>query len=166
MDTVAKDIIQKLKLEPLTIEGGFFRQTYKSKEQMPQSVLLNHSGDRSFMSCIYYLITKDDFSRLHRLPSIEVFHFYAGDPVEMTQISENGELKTIIIGNDILEDQTPQVIVPPNTWQGMKMIGSGQWALMGCSVSPGFEYCDFEAGTNDGLIKSFPQHKDIILNLT
>jgi predicted cupin superfamily sugar epimerase len=146
----AKTIIDLLKLEPLPHEGGFFRQTYKSKRAL--------SSGHPLSTAIYYLVTEQSFSALHRLPQDELFHFYAGDPVEMIQINQNGELSSHTLGPDILNGQSPQRLVAGNVWQGTKLLPQGKWALMGATVTPGFEYADFELGKQADLIRQFPEH--------
>lgn len=146
----ANEIIEKLNLIPLPEEGGFFKETYRD----------SHS------TCIYYLVTPEEFSGLHAVRSTEIFHFYAGDPVEMIQIQESGELMKIIIGKDLSKGHCPQVIVPPMVWQGTKVISGGKWALLGCTVSPAFQLSDFINGTYNDLSKKFPAHSEIIKDYT
>jgi predicted cupin superfamily sugar epimerase len=162
----ANEIIEKLGLEPLPEEGGFFRQTYKDDLRIPASALENHGSDRSCSTCIYYLLTPEEFSGLHCVKSAEIFHFYAGSPVEMIQIDQPGELKKIVLGNSLELEHQPQVIVPANTWQGTKLLGQGQWALLGCTVSPGFEFSDFVSESADSLCQKFPQHAELIRQYT
>ncbi|MDA8792976.1 cupin domain-containing protein [Bacteriovoracaceae bacterium] len=156
-----QDVIKKFKLVPLPEEGGYYKLTYKDEL----------AGDfkgkkRSASTCIYYLVTPDEFSGLHAVKSTEIFHFYAGDPVEMVQISSNGELQKFVIGNDLSKNQIPQIVVEPMIWQGTKLLDGGKWALLGCTVSPGFEFEDFFNGTYGDLIERFPQHEDIIKRYT
>ena len=146
----ANEVIEKLGLVPLPEEGGFYIETHRDP----------HS------TCIYYLVTPEEFSGLHAVKSAEIFHFYAGDPVEMVQINEEGELSKVILGSDLSKDQSPQVIVPPMIWQGTKLIGDGKWALLGCTVSPAFQFEDFFTATCEELSKKFPEHKDIIKDYT
>jgi predicted cupin superfamily sugar epimerase len=162
-----EDIIKKLDLKPLSGEGGYFKETYRSNIY----VSINLGNDKKIVSrnlqtAIYYFITPKDFSALHRLKSDEIFHFYAGDPVEMIQISEDGVMKKIIIGSDIMNNQLPQVVVPNGTWQGTRLLPGGKWALLGTTVSPGFEFSDFELGNREELLKLFPQFTNEIILFT
>src|SRR4029079_3590727 len=95
-------------------------------------------------TCIYYLLTPDTFSAIHRVKSDEIFHFYAGDAIEMLQLWPGGETNVVTIHNDLAASVEPQIIVPAGVWQGCRLVPGGQWALMGCTVAPGFDYTDFE----------------------
>jgi len=163
----AEDIIRILGLEPLTVEGGYFRETYRSRGKIPQHDLPPvYRGDRHFGTVIYYLVTKDTFSFLHRLPSDEIFHFYLGDPVIMLQLSPDGEGKKMLLGNDIERGQNLQVVVPGGVWQGLCLDEGGTFALMGTTVVPGFDYEDFELGDREKLIILYPSYSELIERLT
>ncbi len=163
----AADLIAFLHLEPLPGEGGFFRQTYKSKSEIPaRFVSPEKTGVRAFATCIYYLVTPGSFSALHRVASDEIFHFYLGDPVEMVQITPDGSLSSLVIGNEIHSGQVLQAAVPGGSWQGTRLLKGGQWALMGTTVAPGFEFLDFELGTREAMLKRFPQHAALIEKFT
>lgn len=161
-----QDIIKKFDLVPLPEEGGYYRETYRDSSKVVGSALPLHEGDRTYSTCIYYLITPEEFSGLHAVKSTEVFHFYAGDPVVMVQITEKGDLSRVILGNDLTTEQSPQVIVTPYIWQGTKLVEGGEWALLGCTVAPGFEFSDFIIEDREALIKRFPAHKDSVVEYT
>ncbi|MSP18638.1 MAG: cupin domain-containing protein [Bdellovibrionales bacterium] len=160
------EIIKKLNLIPLEDEGGFFSQTFKDSS----SVLFHKSNStdklRAASTAIYFLITPDHFSVLHRLPQVEIFHFYLGSPVEMLQICPLGNVKKIILGHDVLGDQQVQVIIDRATWQGTRLVPGGDWALMGATVSPGFEFSDLQVASRSELILQHPKHADEILQFT
>lgn len=162
----AQNIIQQLNLKPLPEEGGFYRETFRDPGRIDESALPEHSGVRSFSTCIYYLITPEEFSGLHLVRSAEIFHFYAGDPVEMIQIDSNGCLETYNLGPLLEKNYLPQAVVPKNTWQGTRLTPGGRWALLGCTVAPGFEFADFVGGNRTDLIEKFPQHQDLITKYT
>ena len=147
-----EEVIARLNLVPLEIEGGFFRENYKSAANV-QSIL----GMRSECTAIYYMVTEESFSALHIVDQDEIFHFYSGDEVEMFQILPDGTPKTIIIGK-IENGLEPQVIVPRGVWQGtkLKIPGKGKWALLGCTVAPGFEYENFTLKSRAELTALFP----------
>ena len=147
----AKDIIKHLQLEPLPMEGGFFRQTYRSAELMPTD-----AGPRRRYTCIYYLITPTTFSSLHMLPHDEIFHFYLGDPVSMLQLHADGSGSVLQLGQDMSQDQLVQTMVPKHTWQGTRLVDGGAFALLGTTMSPGFDYDDFIAPDEDALLKEYP----------
>ncbi len=164
----ARAIIEKLKLEPLPFEGGYFRRTYECGEPPVSAAQLRRagSGSRLLSTAIYYLVTPEGFSALHRVKSDEMFHFYAGDAVEMVQIDREGRLSLHKIGSDILGGEEPQVLVPKGYWQGLRLIPGGSWALMGTTVTPGFEYEDFELGSRKELTLAFPDLADVISTYT
>ena len=163
----AQQVIERLGLVPLTIEGGYFRETYRAPLRfMPQALPPEYGHERSASTAIYYLLTPDTFSALHRVRSDEAFHFYAGDPVEMLQLWPDGNSRLLQLGNDLAAGREPQLVVPAGVWQGSRLIPGGSWALMGCTVAPGFEYVDFEAGPRDQLLQEFPEQADLIRALT
>jgi len=161
-----KTIIEKLGLAPLPVEGGYFQETYRSNEGIPLKCLPDrYSGSRSFCTAIYYLITPEIFSAIHRVKSDEIFHFYAGDPVEMLQLHPDGSYSIEIIGNDIMQGESPQVIVPKGIWQGCRLVPGGKYALMGTTVAPGFDYADYEHGEREALIAQYPECAEMIVLL-
>ncbi len=163
----AEEIITLLKLKPHPKEGGFFSETYRVEERIPQSALpQRYTGPRAFGTCIYYLLTATTFSAMHRLQSDEVFHFYFGDPVEMLQLSPAGTGKTVVLGIDLTAGMQPQVVVPHGAWQGSRLVAGGKFALLGCTVAPGFDFADYEHGQRTDLIRLCPQFREKILALT
>jgi len=162
-----EDVKELLQLTPLEMEGGFFRETYRSRwqisaEYLPEGV----GGARSLGTAIYYMITPESYSTLHRLPGTEIFHFYMGDPVEMLQLHPDGKTQIVALGHDIAAGQQPQVVVRGGVWQGCRLAGNGQWALMGTTLSPGFDYADYETGVRDELIGQYPDMADSIRRYT
>jgi predicted cupin superfamily sugar epimerase len=163
----AEELIQFLGLEPLTIEGGYFRQSYCSDEVIPQPSLPHrYVVDHQMGSCIYYLLTKTTFSSFHSLLSDETYHFYLGDPVEMVELHPNGECTTTILGQDIFNGQKVQHTVLRNTFQASYIRPGGEWALLGCSLAPGWDQNDFVQGHWEQLLRSHPKHHQIIMRLT
>lgn len=164
----AQEVIEKLDLKPLPEEGGYYRETFKSPgRDLPASTFgINSSGTRSPSTAIYYLVTPESFSALHRVQSDEVFHFYGGDPVEMVQIDESGRVQYFTLGSDIFKDESPQVVVPRGVWQALRLKKGGAWALMGTTVAPGFEFEDFELGTREMMLEKYPELRKDILNYT
>lgn len=163
----AKALIDKLGLKPLPIEGGYFAETYRCDEVVPASALDGrYAKEKSLCTAIYYLLTRETVSRMHRVKSDEIFHFYAGDPVEMLQLMPDGSHATIVLGSDIEAGHTPQVIVPHGVWQGCRVKPGGSWALMGATVAPAFDYEDYENGNRDQLIGRYPDCADLIRILT
>jgi uncharacterized protein len=163
----ADQIISLLQLEPHPGEGGYFVETYRSREKIPEPLLPDrYKGARSFATAIYYLITPLAFSVMHRLQTDEIFHFYLGDPVEMLQLGPPGSGRVLILGTDLLKGMHPQIIVPRGVWQGSRLLPGGRFALLGTTVSPGFERADYENGQRNLLVHSYPRFRDQIVSLT
>jgi predicted cupin superfamily sugar epimerase len=156
-----------LGLVPHPVEGGYFAETYRSAEQIPASGLPSRYGAaRAAGTAIYYLLTPDTFSAMHRLASDEIFHFYLGDPVEMLHLHPDGSHRIVVIGPDLEGGQRPQVVVPRDSWQGARLIPGGRYALLDTTVAPGFDYVDYETGPRASLLVSHPGAKELILALT
>lgn len=162
-----EELKQLLNLVPLPVEGGYFAETYRSPEGVPQAALPSrYSGDRSFGTAIYFLLTPKTFSALHRLKSDEVYHFYLGDPVTMLLLHPGGESEVITLGQNIEAGQRVQVVVPRGSWQGSFLRAGGAFALMGTTMSPGFNPADFEVGERQALISAYPDRRRLIERLT
>lgn len=167
MSIDAEEIIKLLSLEPLAGEGGFYRETYRSKGKIPRSALPSaYRSDKSMGTAIYYLVTPDTFSALHRLSGDEIFHFYLGDPVIMLQLFPEGGGKKIVLGNDIARGQNLQCTVPGGVWQGLFLMEGGRYGLLGTTMVPGFDYEDFELGEREKLTKLYPSYAELIERLT
>ncbi len=144
----AQDIIRQLELEPLTFEGGYFRQNYRSRERTADGKLMG--------TAIYYLLTPDTCSRLHKLPADEVYHFYLGDPVELLLLYPDGRGEVVKLGQDIAHGMQVQYVVPAGVWQGSRLAEGGAWGLMGTTMAPGFHDEDFAAGVPEELRGAYP----------
>ena len=165
----AEQLIEHLGLEPLTIEGGLFRQTYAAAESIAGDALpQRYRGPRSFGGAIYYLLTSeaDSFSALHRLETDEIYHFYLGDPVEMLLLHADGRSERIVLGSDILSGQRVQFVVPRGVWQGSRVLAGGSFALMGTTMAPGFDLADWAEGKRESLLREYPEHAELIRALT
>ena len=163
----AEEVIERLRLAPLTIEGGYFRENYRAPLRYRAEALpAEYGAERSASTAIYFLLTPHTFAAMHRLKSDEVHHFYAGDPVEMLQLLPDGSGAVVRIGNDLAVGCEPQIVVPAGAWQGSRLIPGGSWALLGCTVAPGFEYADFELAERGALMVAFPDHAELIAALT
>jgi uncharacterized protein len=163
----ANDIIQRLELAPSPGEGGFFRETYRSRLTIPSDVLpLGYAGNRQASTAIYYFLTPDTCSTLHRLTGDEIFHFYLGDPVEMLQLHPDGTGELIIIGSELAAGMRLQVLVPAGSWQGSRLVSGGQFALMGTTMAPGFEFADYTSAMRNELLDHYPQYAELISLLT
>lgn len=144
----AQNIIDLLQLKPHPKEKGFFVETYRSRNS----------------TAIYFLLTPEGFSEMHRLTSDEIFHFYDGDPAELLILKpdERGEL--LKFGNSLDKGERPQIIIPASSWQGMRT--TGEYTLFGCTVSPAFEYADYEKGSRKELLALYPEFAEKIKQLT
>lgn len=147
-------------------EGGWYRQTYKSKESVSAKALPERFGDeRAFSTAIYFLLEKGNFSAFHKIKSDECWHFYAGDPLLIYVIKQNGELEIASLGNDFKNNQVFQYIVPANCWFASRPAPGSSYCFVGCTVSPGFEFEDFELGNPNILSVMYPQHETVIKEL-
>ncbi len=163
----ADELIRILNLQPHPREGGFFRETYRAAETVAAAALPErYAGERAHSTAIYYLLTPTTFSALHRLGSDEVFHFYAGDPVRMVQLFPDGTGRTFVLGPDVARGQNPQLVVPRGVWQGSRLEPGGAYALLGCTVAPGFDYQDYEGARRQDLLDKYPAFATLIQELT
>ncbi|AXC11111.1 hypothetical protein ACPOL_1769 [Acidisarcina polymorpha] len=163
----ADEIKAHLGLEAHPREGGFFVQTWKAEEEIPVAALPSrYSGARAAGTAIYYLLEPSTFSEMHKLISDEVFHFYLGDPVEMLQLWPDGSSRVVVLGDDLAAGELPQLMVPQGVWQGSRLVPGGQVALLGCTVSPGFDYADYETGRRADLLQKYPGSEELIVALT
>jgi hypothetical protein len=164
----AAEVKKILGLEPHPREGGWYVRTYKAEERIAAEAFADgcYDGPRHTGTAIYYLLERETFSEMHRLRSDEIFHFYAGDAVEMLQLEEQGSGRIVRIGNRLAEGERPQVVVRRGVWQGSRLAPGGEWALLGCTVSPGFEFEDYEAGSRTELCAQWPEFGEPIRELT
>ena len=161
-----EEIIKELDLRPHP-EGGYFKETYRSEGAIKQNSLgPNFKSARNYSTCIYFLLTSETFSAFHRIKQDEIWHFYEGSAIRLHTISEVGEHREYHIGNNFSNGQTPQLVVPADHWFAARVTDEHSYALVGCTVSPGFDFDDFELPMRKGLIAKFPQHKTLIREFT
>ncbi|WP_190811649.1 cupin domain-containing protein [Flagellimonas sp. S3867] len=159
-------LIEKFDLSPHP-EGGYFKETYRSAEEIEETALPNdYKGSRNHSTCIYFLLTSDTFSAFHKISQDEIWHFYSGSPLKLYLISDNGAYSEYIIGNDFSNGQVAQFVVPGGYWFAAKTIKPNSYSFVGCTVAPGFDFADFVLPERQELIDKFPQHEDIITRLT
>jgi predicted cupin superfamily sugar epimerase len=132
----ADEIIAKLELLPHP-EGGYYRETFRD----------NSEGERAHSTAILYLLKEGEVSHWHRVDAAEVWHWYAGAPMEISQSDDGEPARVAVLGNDVLNEQSPQIVVPTNVWQSARSLG--KWTLVGCTVAPGFEFSGFEMAPVD-----------------
>lgn len=162
----ADDIIRLLDLKPLPIEGGWFRETYRTQERIPAGLLIGKNPQRALATAIYYLLAPDTISAMHRLSGDEVYHFYLGDPVELLMLGASGDSRRILLGHDLEHGEVVQFVVPGRTWQGSRLLSGGSFALLGTTMSPGFSPEDFEPGHCGELVRLCPKQAELIKALT
>jgi predicted cupin superfamily sugar epimerase len=166
MHEKAKEYIDKLQLKTHP-EGGYYKEVYRSDELILSEHLPNrYKSSRSFSTSIYFMLEGKQFSSFHRLQSDEIWHFYDGTSLIVYILDEIGILEKIILGNDTKKGESFQVVVKKYTWFAAELVDKSSYALVGCTVSPGFDFSDFELGERYKLIEKFPQHHEEILKLT
>lgn len=157
-DHTAESLIEALDLTPLEPEGGWYRETWRSRETL--------ATGRPAGTAILYLLTPDTFSALHRLDADEVYHFHAGDSVTQVHLSPDGSSTVLTLGIDLGAGHRPQSVVAAGTWQGSFLSEGGRYALLGTTMSPGFAPEGYEAGDRRALSDQFEDARDLILRLT
>jgi hypothetical protein len=162
----ARNWIEKLQLEPHP-EGGYFRQTYRSDMLFAREALpAGFGGARVASTAIYFLLEGKNYSAFHRLRSDEVWHFYAGTPLIVHVISSQREYSSILLGPELEAGQVFQAVVPAGCWFASHVADWTGWALVGCTVAPGFDFEDFEMGKKAELVAGHPQYRELIERLT
>lgn len=158
-------LVKNLGLEPHP-EGGYYKRTFESSEQISdQELAVNYNGKRKLYTSIYFVLTSDDVSHFHRLKSDELWYFHGGSSLTIHIIHENGEYEEIRLGLNLNNGEVPQALVPKNAIFGSSVMEKETCSLVGCMVSPGFNFQDFELFTQDELLQKYPQHREIILKL-
>lgn len=158
----AAEIIKHLSLIPLPEEGGFFRQTVCSPQQCAD-------GIHPIGTLIYFLMTPDGFSAMHRLPNPEIWIWQLGDPAEMLLLHPDGSGELRTLGPDLAAGHSLQLTTPANAWQGTRILPTSPhhgYTLVSCMMSPGFHESDFELGERDGLSRAYPDWTEAIAERT
>ncbi|MGD0781893.1 MAG: cupin domain-containing protein [Candidatus Aminicenantales bacterium] len=160
------DWIRALNLRPHP-EGGFFREIYRSEERIAQAGLPpRYGGPRSLSTSIYFLLLSGQVSRLHRLRSDEIWHFYEGSPAVLHALGPDGAYAAVTLGRDAAAGQGFQALVRAGWWFGAEVAAPDSFTLVGCTIAPGFDFDDFELGRRDDLLASYPARRGIIEKLT
>jgi predicted cupin superfamily sugar epimerase len=152
-------------------EGGFYRETYRAPLSLARDALgPDFAGARAASTAIYFLVPVGTFSALHRIRSDEVWHFHVGAPLTISSLSVDGARTDARLGLDLANGEAPQVVVPAGAWFGARIEardeGKGDYALVSCTVAPGFDFADFELGAREDLLRAFPQHRALVESLT
>jgi predicted cupin superfamily sugar epimerase len=166
MEKSAQYWIERLRLEPHP-EGGYFRQTYRSDLTIARNALPERfTGDRVASTAIYFLLEGDNFSAFHRIRSDEVWHFYAGSELIVHVLDGEGTYSSISLGSDPDAGNVFQAVVRAGSWFASHVADWKSFAVVGCTVAPGFDFADFELGKRSELLREYPQHKELIERLT
>ena len=164
--TEIEQIVKALDLLPHP-EGGFFKETYRSTETINQENLGNqYEGERNCSTGIYFLLTSENFSAFHRIKQDEMWHFYDGAPICIHCISPDGTYSKTLLGRNIASGEKPQFVVKGGDWFAATVPDKDTYSLVGCTVSPGFNFIDFELAKRNELVDLFPEHQEIITTLT
>jgi hypothetical protein len=158
-----EELIRKFDLQKHP-EGGYFIESYRSSEFISREALPSrYKGDHSFSTSIYFLLPAGTASRLHRIASDEVWHFYLGGPLELLQISPDGRMDKVMLGQDLAAGQKVQHVVPAGYWFGARPADGSAYSFVGCTVAPGFDFADLELADSEDLCRRFPTLRKVIL---
>ncbi|MFP4123129.1 cupin domain-containing protein [Coleofasciculus sp.] len=158
--------IEKLGLQKHP-EGGYYKETYRSDEEIAHENLPKRfSGRRNFSTAIYFLLVGTEFSALHRIKSDELWHFYAGSSLTIHVVEQSGNYRPIKLGENLDEGEAFQAVVKAGDWFSATVNNPQSYSLVGCTVAPGFDFNDFELGKREELIKRYPQHQSLIEKMT
>ncbi|MBX9893304.1 MAG: cupin domain-containing protein [Chitinophagaceae bacterium] len=147
-------------------EGGFYKETYRSADSIAFDKGIDRfDGERSMATAIYFLISSENFSAFHRIKSDELWHFYAGGSLLVHVLHEDGRYEQIKVGNNPAAGEVFQAVVPAGAWFASECAPEVAFSFVGCTVSPGFDFADFELAYADALIQSYPDHATLIQRL-
>lgn len=156
----AKELIKSfgLKKHP---EGGYFVESYRASGMISRAALPSrYRGKRSYSTCIYFLLPSGAASRMHKIASDEVWHFYLGGALELMQLSPDGILERVVLGQDVASGERLQHVVPAGCWFGARPLKRSAYSFVGCTVAPGFDFADFELADRKALLRKYPALKE------
>jgi predicted cupin superfamily sugar epimerase len=159
---VTKDYVKALGMHPHP-EGGYYLENYRSGMTIHPD---GFKGSRAACTSIYFLLEKGQFSALHKIKSDEIWHFYDGGPLEIIEISPEGKHSATILGRNILDEQKLSYVVKAGNWFASRPMTRSEFSLVGCTVSPGFDFKDFEMPERNWFLEKFPEHSSLICDLT
>lgn len=157
--------IDRLSLVPHP-EGGYYRETYRAGGQLDGTIAEIYHGKRALATAIYYLLDGSQYSTFHRLKSDEMLHFYAGTILNVYVLSPEGQFRIERLGDCAAQGACFQLLIPSGHWFAAAALDPQGYALIGCTVAPGFDFQDFETGSREILLRAYPQHKSWIERLT
>jgi predicted cupin superfamily sugar epimerase len=162
----AEDWIDALSLQPHP-EGGHYREVYRASDRFEAIALPARFGSaRACSTSIYFLLRAGETSALHRIRQDELWHFHDGDALVIHRIGPDGRHTAARLGLDAAAGDQPQRCVPAGEWFGAELAPNGRFALVGCTVAPGFEFEDLEMGDRAELLERFPERAALIERLT
>lgn len=159
--TKMKDFIEKLNLQPHP-EGGLYRRNWQSgfmADVQDNKGIITHPK-RALGSSILYLLQGNEVCAWHRISCEEMWHYYSGSPLKMHILTHQNGWETLILGNDILKGEQPQIVMAPKTWFSAELADPEAYSFCGCTLWPAFTYSDFELAEKKGLIEEFPQYAE------
>ena len=151
------ELVRRLGLVPHP-EGGFYKEMYRAALAVETP-----RGTRSAGTAIYYLLPRGTFAAWHRVTSDEVWHFYDGHPLELLLVGASGGVETVVLGRDVTKGEQPQVVVHAGVLQAA--VPQGEYTLVGCTVSPGFDFSDWEMPSAESLVAQYPEHAELMRQL-
>ncbi|GEO07026.1 hypothetical protein AAE02nite_46900 [Adhaeribacter aerolatus] len=164
----AQNYIRYLNLAPHP-EGGFYKETYRAAENIPHVSLPARfapaTGDRSFATAIYFLLPAGEFSAFHRIKSDECWHFYAGGSLYIHVLDSSGNYTRLQLGANLANGETFQAVVPAGAWFASEPAPGTNFALVGCTVAPGFDFADFQMAKADELGQLYPEQVELVNRL-
>jgi predicted cupin superfamily sugar epimerase len=161
-NAAVEELIRRFGLEPHP-EGGYYSETYRADKFVRRDGAPDSDGTRAASTAIYFLLAEGAYSAWHRIRSDELWHFYAGSPIEIHSIDERGVLSTRKLGHALEHPGTVfQAVVPAGHWFAARCCDPSTYALVGCTVAPGFEFSEFEIADTDKLAAQFPLHRPIL----
>ncbi len=166
MSPQAQKYIEKFQLKPHP-EGGYYKEIYRAGDMiLPDHLPKRYKSSRNFSTSIYFLLEGNQVSNFHKLKSDEQWHFYDGSSIVIYVIDEGGNLNKILLGKNIEKGESLQTVIKHNSWFAAELSDKTSFALIGCTVAPGFDFNDFELGKRDDLINTFPQLRELIYKLS
>ncbi|RSK44757.1 cupin domain-containing protein [Hymenobacter perfusus] len=156
----AQDIIHHLHLTPHP-EGGYYRETYRAADTLTSA----GGHTRNVSTAIYYLLENEDKSHFHRIKSDELWFFHQGQPLEIILLTP-GQPTRLVLGSDFSRGELPQAVVPADTWFAAHLPHRAGFALVSCTVAPGFDFADFELAERAALVAEFPQAAEVVEQFT
>ena len=166
MSPDAQKYIEKLQLKPHP-EGGYYKEIYRACEMiLPEHLPKRYKSSRNYSTSIYFLLEGNQVSNFHKLKSDEQWHFYDGSSIALYVIGEDRNLSKILLGRNIENGESLQTVIKHNSWFAAELSDNTSFALIGCTVTPGFDFSDFELGKSNDLIEAFPQYRELIDKFT